>query len=97
MIRNRLGTFGGVDSGSTGQVAVGTLPIQLFNPRRRCAVVITNMETTDIYIGFNNQVSLNGGHLLIGLKGASIVIETRSPLWAVCGSTGRISWLEFEK
>lgn len=87
----------GSDSGSTGQVAIGNIPQQLFNPRRRCAVVITNLGTTDVYIGFNFQVSTNGGHLLIGIRGSSIVIETQSPIWAICVVSGTISWLEFEK
>lgn len=87
----------GSDSGSTGQVTIGTIPRQLFNPRRRCAVVITNLGTTDVYIGFNSQVSTNGGHLLLGIRGSSIVIETQSPLWAISATSGTISWLEFEK
>jgi hypothetical protein len=93
----QMATGLGADSGSTGQVAVGIVPVQLFNPHRRCAVVITNLGTTDVYIGFNSQVSVNGGHLVPGIRGASIVIETRSPLWAVGSVAGSISWLEFEK
>lgn len=89
----------GGDSGSTGQVALGVnVPIQIFNPRRRCSVKITNLSAVEIFIGFNSTVSQNSGDLLSGVRGAFIVIDTTSPIWGIANAAGAsVSYLEFYK
>lgn len=88
--------YGGIDSGNTGQAAIGVRPVQLFSLRRRCAIAITNMGTVDVFLGFNSNVTINEGQLLVGIKGASIVLEAATSIWAVCASAAQISWMELD-
>lgn len=89
----------GSDSGSTGQVSLNiNVPVQIFSPRHRCSVKITNLSAVEIFIGFNSTVSQNSGDLLSGVRGAFIVIDTTSPIWAIAVAAGaRVSFLEFYK
>lgn len=90
-------SFAGEDRGTSGQVAIGTIPTQIFNPRRRCSIKITQLGTVDVYVGFNSTVSTLSGDLLIGIKGAWLIVDSNTPLWAVAGSTGaRVSYLELD-
>lgn len=88
------------ETGQTGQLDVpSSSAIQIFAPLVTCAVQIVNLSNIDIYIGFTPQVSTNSGHLLIGIKGSSISIDTFTfPIWAIATSAGaRLSWLEYQK
>lgn len=90
-------SFTGEDHGTSGQVAIGLIPTQIFNPRRRCSIKITQLSTVDVYVGFNSTVSILSGDLLIGIKGAWLILDSSTPLWAAASGVGaRVSYLELD-
>lgn len=48
----------------------------------RSGIAIVNMGSNDVYIGFDNSVDDTNGFLLLGLKGATVTIQTAAEVWA---------------
>lgn len=59
----------------------------------RSGIIITNLGTTDLYIGDVN-VTTGTGDLLVGTKGATKAFSTTSAVYAISGTTGSVSVLE---
>lgn len=82
---------------ANGQVSVGTTAggTQVVTARAtRRAVTITNLGTTDVYIGVGT-VSTTNGDLLLGVKGASKTICTTAAVKAIVASGSQnVSFLE---
>jgi hypothetical protein len=78
-------------SGDTAQVSVdnsGTTLIVAANPTRQ-AVIITNLGTNDVYIGYASGVTTSTGDILVGTKGAFVTIPTTAALYGVVSSTSQ--------
>lgn len=91
------GTFA-VSKGSgtiaTAQVSVGTASTQIVAARAgRGSVKITNLGTTDVFIGVSGVTSTTGD-LLPGTKGASITIPTNAAVFGVAGTAQSVSVME---
>jgi hypothetical protein len=79
---------------ATAQVSVGTSSTQIVAARSgRGSVKITNLGTTDVFIG-NTGVTATTGDLLPGTKGASIVVPTTAALFGVAGAAQSVSVME---
>lgn len=79
---------------ATAQAAVTTTASQIVAARAgRGSVKITNLGTTDIYLGATG-VSTTTGDLLVGTKGASITIPTNAAIFAIGAAAGSVSILE---
>ena len=93
-------------SGNTNQVNVLSTPTLIVSQNTgRKAVVITNLGTTAIYIGFGSNISSatgpNGiltttnGQILPGVVGASISVPSTSAIWGISsGSTQAVSFMD---
>lgn len=85
------------DSGTTGQVPMTDAPaaIRLRNACRR-ALKITQLGTSDVWIGFGPSTTPGSGDLLVGIRGAFVVIPSTLDVWGVCdaGNTSTLSYLE---
>lgn len=86
---------------ATGQVSVGStatliVPSRIGAPGTgRAAVIITNIGTTDVYIGFNNTVTTGNGDLLTGTKGAFVTIPYDGAIWGIVASGSQtVSFME---
>lgn len=84
-------------TGATGQVivpaTVGGIQIRPANPNRQ-AVLIVNMGTTDVFLGYTNAVTIANGMLLPGIKGAAITIpNTQSIYGIVAAGTQVVSYI----
>ena len=76
-----------VDTTSGGKLIAARYP-------GRNAITITNLGTTDIYIG-NSGVTTATGTLLPGVKGASLTIPTQDAVYGIVGSSSQaVSTLE---
>lgn len=78
-------------NGNTAQVTVdstGTTEIVGSNPTRQ-AVIITNLGTIDVYIGYASGVTTSTGDLLVGVKGAFVTIPTTAELFGVVSSSSQ--------
>jgi|SRR5579862_621292 len=77
-------TWGGSVHADSGQVSVGATAtlISAANPNRS-TICITNMGTTDVYIGFTSGVTTSTGDLLAGTKGAFIAVDTQTDVYAI--------------
>lgn len=80
---------------ANGQVSVTTSSTQVVAARAtRKAVRITNLGTTDVFIGVTG-VTTTTGDLLVGTKGASVTIFTSAAVFAVVGTgTQSVSFME---
>lgn len=80
---------------ATAQVSVATTSTQVVAARAgRGSVKITNLGTTDVFIG-NTGVTTATGDLLPGTKGASITIPTNAAVFAVAsGAAQNVSVME---
>jgi hypothetical protein len=80
---------------ATAQVSVGTTSTQVVAARSgRGSVKITNLGTTDVFIG-NTGVTTTTGDLLPGTKGASITVPTNAAVFAVAsGAAQTVSVME---
>lgn len=79
---------------ATAQVSVGTASTQIVAARAgRGSVKITNLGTTDVYIGVSGVTSTTGD-LLPGTKGASITIPTNAAVFGVAGTAQSVSVME---
>lgn len=79
---------------ATAQASVGTTSTQIVAARaNRGAVTITNLGTTDIFIGVTG-VTATTGTLLLGSKGASITIPTNAAVFGVAATAQTVSVLE---
>ena len=89
-------------SGNTGQVSVASTATLIVNQNTgRKAVVITNLGTTAIYIGFGTNTASNGplstsnGQLLPGVVGASLSIPSTSAIWGISsGASQSVSFMD---
>lgn len=69
---------------NTQQVTVGpTATLIVAINFSRHAILITNLGTTDIWIGDSPAVTPSTGQLLLGLKGAAISIPTNGPVYGI--------------
>jgi len=60
----------------------------------RSAVTITNLGTTDVFIG-PSGVTATTGHLLPGIKGASITVPTSAAIYAIIAAGSQaVSYLD---
>lgn len=80
---------------ATAQVSVATTSTQVVAARtNRGSVKITNLGTTDVFIGVTG-VTTTTGDLLPGTKGASITIPTNAAVFAVAsGAAQNVSVME---
>ena len=79
---------------TTGQVTIGTSPtlIRAFEGNR-IAIAVIQHGTTDVFIG-SSSVTIGTGALLVGVKGASIAVQTRAALYGVVQTgTQTVSWM----
>jgi hypothetical protein len=68
----------------TGQQTITTAPTQIVGERAgRVGIKITNLGTTEIFIGNNSAVSKTNGDLLPGGRGQWIYIPTQSAIYAI--------------
>jgi hypothetical protein len=80
---------------ATNQVSIGTSATQVVpvNATRR-GVSITNLGTTDVWVGAAG-VTTATGDLLAGSKGASVFIPTTAAVYAIVGiGTQAVSFME---
>ena len=79
----------------TGQVSVTGTATQIVGQySSRSGIVITNLGTTDVYIGENAGVTTSTGHLLPGTKGASLSFSTTGAIYGITGGSSQtVSWL----
>jgi len=80
---------------TTAQISVATTSTQVVAARaNRGSVKITNLGTTDVFIG-NTGVTTTTGDLLPGTKGASITVPTNAAVFAVAsGAAQTVSVME---
>lgn len=79
---------------ATAQVSVGTTSTQVVAARAgRGSVKITNLGTTDVFIGVTG-VTTTTGDILPGTKGASITIPTNAAVFAVAATAQTVSVME---
>jgi len=79
---------------ATAQVSVGTTATQIVAARAaRGSVKITNLGTTDVFIGVAGVTSTTGD-LLPGTKGASITIPSNAAVFGIAGTAQSVSVLE---
>lgn len=79
---------------ATAQVSVGTTATQIVAARAgRGSVKITNLGTTDVFIGVAG-VTATTGDLLPGTKGASIVIPASVAVFGVAATAQTVSVME---
>lgn len=83
-------------SGGTGQVTVQNVATLVkASDKNSLGVMLTNLGTVDVFVGFTNGVTTGNGQLLPGLKGASLVVPTTLDIWAiVAAGTQAVSFLE---
>ena len=85
------------DNIATNQILVGTTAGGTLIAAARIgrnAVTITNLGTTDVYIGASG-VTTGTGALLVGTKGASITIPTSAALYGIVGAgTQAVSFVD---
>jgi len=90
-------TSGGAGSPNfnTGQASAGANAAVLVPARSgRNSVTIENLGTTDVFLG-PSGVSATSGHLLPGVKGATITIPTSAAIYGVAATgTQAISFME---
>lgn len=83
-------------SGVTGQISLNAVQAQRIissNPNRR-SIKITNLGTEDVYIAFGQNASTITGDLLVGVKGAFVVIPATLEIWAIATGAVMISYME---
>lgn len=80
----------------TSQVSVAATATKIVGSNTgRKTVVITNLGTTDIYLGPDSTVTTSTGQLLAGTKGASISIPQTGPVYGISsGSAQSVSFME---
>lgn len=86
----------GSTSGTTGQVSVDATADQIIPQRNgRGGVLITNLGTTDVWLGFDAGVTTGTGDLLLGTKGTAKFIPTIAAIYGVTGGgTANLSYIE---
>lgn len=84
----------GTDDMATGQVTATTTASVVYGGNVKAKeVTFVNLGTTDVYFGKSN-VTTSNGQLLVGTKGATLTIKTRSPIYAIVGTgTQAVSYL----
>lgn len=60
---------------------------------RRARLTVTNLTTNDVYLGAAG-VTTSTGDLLVGVKGAKMVIYSIGAVYGVVASTGSVSFIE---
>jgi hypothetical protein len=79
----------------TGQINVTTNPVQVVGPRSlRGAIKITNLTSTEIFLGNSSSVSTITGDLLPAGRGQWVKYDTASAIWAVATVAASVSWSE---
>lgn len=80
---------------ATNQATVTTSATQIIAARTgRSRVTITNLGTTDVFIG-PTGVTATTGQILVGTKGASITLNTSAAIFAIVGTgTQAVSFIE---
>ncbi|HWR15177.1 MAG TPA: hypothetical protein VN577_10130 [Terriglobales bacterium] len=89
-------TNAGAANGASGQVSIATTATSIVSARAtRRSIKITNLGTTDVYIGFSSGVTTSTGDLLLGSKGSFVSFPTSSAVYAIVASgTQSISYSE---
>lgn len=85
----------GGDTISSGQVSVATTETQIVASRSgRKGVLITNLGTTDVYVGPTGLTTATGS-LILGTKGTALFIPTTAAIYGrVAAGTQSVSYLE---
>jgi hypothetical protein len=79
---------------TTGQQALtGTAAVIAAANSRRARLTVTNLGTNDAYLG-GSGVTTSNGDLLVGVKGAKMVIYSVGAVYGVVASSGSVSFLE---
>lgn len=80
---------------ANGQISVATTNTQIVAARTgRGRVTITNLGTTDVFIGATG-VTTTTGQLLAGTKGASITLHTSAAIFGIVGTGNQsVSYIE---
>lgn len=83
---------------TTGQVSVTSAATQIVaKDAARSGITITNLGTTDCYLGENSTVTTGIGHLLPGTKGASVSFSTTGAIYGITGGASQtVSYLATE-
>lgn len=81
---------------STGQATVTAAATQIVPANSsRSGLVITNTGTTDVYLIENSSGTTSTGHLLPGIKGASLGFTTTGAVYGITGGgTAVLTWLQ---
>lgn len=81
---------------NTGQVTVQITATKIVPQNTgRHSVVITNLGSSDVYLGATPNVTASNGQLLPGTKGASISIPSSSAVYGVAlGGAQQVTFLD---
>jgi hypothetical protein len=85
------------DNLATSQVTVDSSGTTVVATARksRTAVMVTNLGTTDVYLGVATGVTTLTGDLLVGIKGASVTMAYNGVVYGVVSaSTQAVSVME---
>lgn len=80
----------------TGQTTITGTATQIVPANAaRSGIQITNLGTTDVWLIENTSGTTATGHLLLGVKGASVSFSTTSAVYGITsGSSQAVSWLQ---
>jgi hypothetical protein len=81
---------------TTGQTTVTSAATQIVPTNAaRSGIQITNLGTTDVYLIENTSGTTATGHLLLGVKGASVSFSTTSAVYGITGGASQtVTWLQ---
>lgn len=90
------GTIKNVTKFGTGQITLSTLPQQIVGFRKdRKGIKITNLSTSQVWIGCGAGISITNGDLLAAGVGNWNSYDTRSPIFGIVAvGTANISFSE---
>lgn len=85
----------GGSSIATGQITVASTATLISAQRTdRKGIVVINNGTSDVFVG-SSGVTTSNGLLLLGVKGASIVMETTAAVYGIVASgTSNVTYME---
>ena len=80
----------------TGQITLGTVPLQIVGPRaRRGCIKVTNLSSSEVFLGNSSGVSVATGDLLAAGRGQWNKYDTVSAIFGVVASGSAIvAWAE---
>lgn len=79
----------------TGQVSVlGAATLIVTANASNSGIQITNLGTTDVWLGENSSITTSTGHLLAGSKGSSVSFSTTGNIYGITsGASQSVSFL----